>query len=83
MTTGQATINFVTGSLDVEHDGDDSDFVIVNGEPVQTHDDLEPWGEEEYDLDRAVAALKRMGWDVIPNTWRESISDEAVVNISR
>lgn len=82
--TRTATINYVTGMLDVKHDGDDLDIAVIDGEVVQTHDELDPWGAEEYDSERAVVALESMGWHVVPNTWHEATGgDRATVDVTR
>ena len=61
--TATAEQNVVTGRLVITVPGaEDIDFFPHRGQNLGTLNDLEPWGVEENDLDRADQALADMGW---------------------
>ena len=58
-----ATLNVIDGWMTVAvDDQEDVDLIVVDGEVSPAAWDLDPWGAEEYDLDRADAALAGEGW---------------------
>lgn len=64
MTAITAHVDVITGDIWIDApDAEDTDMAVVDGRTVFTSTDVEPWGEQEEDMDRADAALAGLGWD--------------------
>ncbi len=61
-TTFTATCDCISGIINVHVPSEDTDLAIVNGRTVFTFAEIEPWGAEEYEMDRADTALAQLGW---------------------
>lgn len=59
--TATATANVIDGEIAINA-GEDTDILHHNGRVLGLAADLEPWGEEEFGMERADAALADMGW---------------------
>jgi len=57
-----ATVNVIDGTIRVETHGEDVDIDHADGRTLFLLADVEPWGVEEYGMERADAALADMGW---------------------
>lgn len=77
------TLNVVDGTLIVVVPGaEDLDTVTVNGRLMPTVADLEPWGEAEEDLNRAVTALAEMGWRTV-GEWQSPTGEHHTVKVEQ
>lgn len=58
-----AECNVTSGTITVHTpDATDTDFAIIGGDIRTTSANIEPWGAEEYGMERADAELAAMGW---------------------
>lgn len=61
--TGECTVNVVDGTIIVvAPGGEDTDILSVGGRLFELSADVEPWGADEEDMDRADETLAEMGW---------------------
>ena len=61
-TATAAAVNVYDGVIWVETGGEDIDIFHHDGRVLLTIAHVEPWGVEEFGLERADAALADMGW---------------------
>ena len=59
--TFTATVNVIDGFIHIAA-GQDMDIFHHDGRVLSTFAHVEPWGVEEFGMERADAALAEMGW---------------------
>lgn len=72
--TFTAIVNVVDGIIRVEHSGEDIDISHHDGQVRWTLEHVEPWGFEEFGMERADATLDAMGWRRVSEWDGEEIS---------
>ncbi|MEW6582752.1 MAG: hypothetical protein AB1416_08330 [Actinomycetota bacterium] len=77
VATYPAHLDAVSGRLWIETDGEDTDLIHIGGLVLPTECQLEPWGEDEYDFQRADDALADGGWRRV-GEWDEARAPENI-----
>lgn len=73
-TTMPAEVDVIDGAVRVLADSEDIDISQgPNGKLLFLLGDLEPWGEDEYGMERADAKLANMGWQRVSDWEGEEI----------
>ena len=62
MTEFTASANVIDGEIEVHAGGEDTDIFHHNGRVLALAAELEPWGVEEFGMERADTMLADMGW---------------------
>ncbi len=78
-----ARVNVVDGTIRVTVPGsEDTDIAHVAGRVLGTSAEVEPWGAEEEDMDRADQMLARLGW-VRTGDWSDETGDTFTADVRR
>lgn len=76
-----ARVNVVDGSIRVTvPDAEDTDLAHVAGRVLATSANVEPWGAEEDDMDRADRILADLGWTRI-SEWVDETGDTFTADV--
>jgi hypothetical protein len=78
-----ARVNVIDGTIRVTvPDAEDTDIAHVDGHALVTSVEVEPWGVEEEDMERADQTLSELGWQRTSD-WSDETGDTFTADVQR